>query len=346
MDIFQISDSILHGFNKITTLDAHTEGEPLRIITSGFPEIKGKTILEKRQYVTKYLDWYRKVLMFEPRGHADMYGAIITEPVTPDADFGVLFLHNEGYSSMCGHAILAIVKVACQTGAIKLNNEPRIVKIDAPAGLVVAKAQRNIANEILVSFENVLSWPEALDCSVYVEGIGDVKYDIGFGGAYYAFVDADEYGISCEANNVAQLIDAGRKIKQAVMASRTLDHPVEHDLSFLYGTIFTSKKVSHEDYHSKHVCVFADGEVDRSPTGTGVSARIALLYEKGSVALNEKITIESIVGGKMNVSALSESIFYGKKCITPEVSGRSYITGQHQFLVDKEDIFQNGFLVR
>ncbi|MBE8167013.1 MAG: proline racemase family protein [Shewanella sp.] len=346
MGPFQISDRLLHDFNTIITLDAHTEGEPLRIVTGGFPDIIGRTILEKRQYVTEHLDWYRQVLMFEPRGHADMYGALITEPVTPEADFGVLFLHNEGYSSMCGHAILAIVKVACQTGAIELQKDPRIVKIDAPAGLIVAKAYRDESDTIIVSFENVSSWAEALNCSVYVEGIGEVKYDIGFGGAYYAFVDADEHGISCDASNVAKLIDAGRRIKQAVMVSHPLIHPTEADLSFLYGTIFTSKHVSNDDYHSKHVCVFADGEVDRSPTGTGVSARVALLYAKGVVALNEQITIESIVGGKMTVSALNINDFFGKKSVIPEVSGRSYITGQHQFLVDKEDVFQNGFLVR
>ncbi|GIU40963.1 proline racemase [Shewanella sp. MBTL60-112-B2] len=318
----------------------------MRIIISGYPEIKGSTILEKRQYVQQNLDTYRKLLMHEPRGHADMYGALITEAVTEEADFGVLFLHNEGYSSMCGHGILALVKVMCQTSSINLGQEPRIIKIDSPAGLITAKAYRDPQGKIHVSFKNVDSWADALNCRVNVEGFGEVNYDIGFGGAYYAYVDADEHGISCGQDNVAQLIDLGRRIKHAVMASHTLVHPLEEDLSFLYGTIFTSKKVTNPEAHSRHVCIFADGEVDRSPTGTGVSARVALLHAKGEVALNTPIMIESIVDGRMIVSASSECEFHGKPAVIPEVSGRAYITGQHKFFVDPDDVFQNGFMLR
>ncbi len=338
--------NILQKFNKIETIDAHTEGEPLRIVTGGYPEIKGKTILDKRQYASEHLDHLRKLIIYEPRGHADMYAAVITEPVTPDADFGVLFLHNEGYSSMCGHAILALVKVACQSGAIKLDDTPRVVKIDAPAGLIVATASRDAEGKIQVSFDNVPSWAEAIDKTAQIEELGEIKYDIGFGGAYYAFVDADRYGISCGPDNVAQLIDLGRKIKHQVMADYSIEHPSEDDLSFLYGTIFTSSDVSQDNFHSKHVCVFADGEVDRSPTGTGVSARIALLHAKNQVPLNETLTIESIVGGRMLVHARESVDFHGKSAVTPVVSGRSYITGQHEFLIDEEDVFQQGFLLR
>ncbi|ABV36374.1 proline racemase [Shewanella sediminis HAW-EB3] len=331
---------------QFITLDAHTEGEPLRIITSGYPELKGNNILEMRQYVTKHLDRYRKLLMHEPRGHADMYGAIITPPITEGADFGVLFLHNEGYSSMCGHGILALVKVACETGAIELAGEGRVIKIDAPAGLITAKAHRDSEGKIHASFQNVDSWAEALDCSVIVEGVGEVRYDIGFGGAYYAYVDADDHGISCAQDNVAQLIDVGRRIKHAVMAAHPLVHPLEEDLSFLYGTIFTSNRVTNPEAHSRHVCIFADGEVDRSPTGTGVAARIALLHAKGEVELNTPLMIESIVDGRMIVSALSKSEFHGKQAVIPEVSGRSFITGRHQFLIDPDDLFQDGFMLR
>lgn len=331
---------------QFITLDAHTEGEPLRIITSGYPELKGSNILAMRQYVTEHLDRYRKLLMHEPRGHADMYGALITAPITEGADFGVLFLHNEGYSSMCGHGILALVKVACETGTIELGSEARIVKIDAPAGLITAKAYRDTEGKIHASFQNVDSWAEALDCSIMVEGVGEVRYDIGFGGAYYAYVDADAHGISCTQDNVAQLIDVGRRIKHAVMAAHPLVHPLEQDLSFLYGTIFTSNRVTNPEAHSRHVCIFADGEVDRSPTGTGVAARIALLHAKGEVELNAPLMIESIVDGRMIVSALSESEFHGKQAVIPEVSGRSFITGRHQFFIDPDDVFQDGFMLR
>lgn len=346
MKLQNLPVGIVSKRQQFITLDAHTEGEPLRIIMSGYPEIIGETILEMRQYVTEHLDSYRTLLMHEPRGHADMYGALITRAVTPDADFGVLFLHNEGYSSMCGHGILALVKVMCETGTINLGNEPRVIKIDAPAGLITAKASRDLDGKIQASFENVDSWAESLDCSVMVEGFGNVNYDIGFGGAYYAYVDADLLGISCGRENVSQLIDVGRRIKHAVMKSHVLIHPLEEVLSFLYGTIFTSSKVTNPQAHSRHVCVFADGEVDRSPTGTGVAARVALLHAKGEVKLNQPLMIESIVDGRMIVSALRKSEFHGKQAVIPQVSGRSYITGQHQFIVDPDDIFQTGFMLR
>ena len=299
-----------------------------------------------RQYVTRHLDRYRTLLMHEPRGLADMYGALITRPVSARADFGVLFLHNEGYSSMCGHGILALVKVACETGTISLGIDARVIKIDAPAGLITAKVSRDSQGEIHASFLNVDSWAESLACSVMVEGFGRVNYDIGFGGAYYAYVDADAHGIACGQDNVAQLIDMGGRIKQAVMASHPLVHPIDEALSLLYGTIFISKNVTDKQAHSRHVCIFADGELDRSPTGTGVAGRIALLYAKGEVELNQELMIESIVDGRMIVSATIETEFFGKQAVIPQVSGRSYITGRHQFIIDPDDQFQNGFMLR
>ncbi|QYJ76855.1 proline racemase family protein [Shewanella sp. FJAT-52076] len=342
----QLSPELLGQFRQITTLDAHTEGEPLRIITSGYPAVPGNTILEKRQFLAAHLDEYRQLLMFEPRGHADMYGALLTEPVSEGADFGVLFLHNEGYSSMCGHAVLALATVLCQTGAIAFDGNRAEIGIDAPAGFIRAFAEKDQNGCIQASFLNVPSWAEALDLSLDVPGIGKVAFDIGFGGAYYAYVDADALGLECSADNVSQLIDWGRRIKQAVMASYPLTHPLDEDLSFLYGTIFTSRHTSVPGAHSRHVCVFADGEVDRSPTGTGVAGRIALLRAKGEVGLTEPLTIESIVGGKMTVEAMELVDFHGKDALIPRVSGRAFITGEHRFLLHPDDIFPTGFLLR
>lgn len=330
----------------IETVDAHTEGEPLRIITGGYPSVPGKTILEKRQYLTEHLDHYRKLLMHEPRGHADMYGCLITEPTTKDAEFGVLFMHNEGYSSMCGHGILAVVQVAAKCGAIAVSKTPRQIGIDSPAGLIRASVWRQADGQVQASFINVASWAESIDCSVQVPGFGEVLYDLGFGGAYYAYVDADKLGIKCTPNNAAQLIDIGRRIKHAVMASHSITHPLEQDLSFLYGTIFTSNHTDNPEHHSRHVCIFADGEVDRSPTGTGVAGRIALLHARGEVGLNQAITIESIVGGRMIVEALEQVDFHGKPSVLPKVSGRSWITGQHRFVLEQDDAFSEGFIFR
>jgi proline racemase len=341
----QFNDIKFNSYQSIKTIDAHTEGEPLRIITSGYPEIIGKTILEKRQYLLDNLDHLRQLLMFEPRGHADMYGALITEPCTENADFGILFMHNEGYSSMCGHGIIAAVTAAIETQTISLPTEKGYIGIDSPAGFIKAYAAIN-NHQITVSFDNVPAFVEALDQQIFVEGIGQVNYDIAFGGAYYAFVDADKLSIDCTDNNVQTLINAGRAIKKAIMQSVVINHPQEAALSFLYGTIFTSKKTDKASAHSRHVCIFADGEVDRSPTGTGVSARAALLNVKESLPPHTPIEIESIVGGKMSVSIQQECHYVGKQAVIPRVGGRAYITGVHQFLLDKNDIFPKGFFLR
>jgi len=336
----------LSGYQSIKTIDAHTEGEPLRIIIGGYPEIIGNTILEKRAYLTKELDHLRQLLMFEPRGHADMYGALITKPCSSDSDFGILFMHNEGYSSMCGHGIIAAVSVAIETGALMLLAKDSAIKIDAPAGLIHAYAQYDNNDDLLVSFDNVPSFVEILNQTVTVEGLGTVNYDIAYGGAYYAYVDADKLNLSCTPENQQALINAGKAIKKAVMTNYTIIHPIEDDLSFLYGVILYSSKTDNKDSHSRHVCIFADGEVDRSPTGTGVSARIALLVEKEAVTTQQEITIESIVGGKMTVKVQAKINYHGKEAFIPRVSGRSFITGCHQFMLNKNDIFPTGFLLR
>jgi trans-L-3-hydroxyproline dehydratase len=342
----QFNTNNFSNYQSITTIDAHTEGEPLRIITDGYPEIKGDTILEKRQYLLNNLDHLRQLLMFEPRGHADMYGALITEPCTVQAKFGILFMHNEGYSSMCGHGIIAAVSVAIESGALPMPEKDEVIGIDAPAGFIQAYAQHDQDNNLAVSFDNVPSFVEALNQQVDVEGYGTVNYDIAYGGAYYAYVDADALNIDCSPDNQQQLIDAGRAIKHAVMANYVLKHPVEADLSFLYGTIFYSAKTDVSSSHSRHVCVFADGEVDRSPTGTGVSARAALLKAKELLPLNEEVVIESIVGGKMTVTIQSCCDYYGKAAVIPRVSGRAYVTGCHTFMLNTDDIFPHGFILR
>lgn len=330
---------------KIKTIDAHTAGEPLRIILEGLPEIIGNTILEKRKYMKENFDHLRKAVMFEPRGHADMYGAIITEPELEDSDFGVLFLHNEGYSTMCGHGIIALTKVAIQTGMIKTTEPITQVKIDTPAGLVTSFAKMKNGEVESVYFHNVPSFVLTTDLEFEVVGIGKVKFDISFGGAFYAFVNADELGIEMREKNFRVLIKKGMAIKNAVMRSFPVKHPFKEDLSFLYGTIFYGKPHS-EDADSRNVCVFAEGEVDRSPTGTGVSARLALHYAKGEIGLNEQIIVESIIGTKFTGS-VHQTIRLGEyDAVIPQVEGNAFITGRHEFLIDPKDPLKEGFILR
>ncbi len=330
---------------RIKTIDAHTGGEPLRIILDGLPEIKGTTILEKRRYFRENYDYIRTGLMWEPRGHADQYGAVLTEATESDSDFGTFFLHNEGYSTMCGHAIIALTKVVLDTGIIEKGGANPILKIDTPAGQVTAQATRENGTVIAVSFQNVPSFVYASNQKIQVEGIGGVTYDIAFGGAFYAYCNAEELGLSLAADNYGQLIDWGRRIKHAVMKSQSIVHPFEEDLSFLYGTIFIGK-AHDENHHSRNVCIFADGEVDRSPTGTGVSARAALHYAKGELKIGEKINIESILGTLMSVQVIEETTFGKHKAVIPEVGGMAHITGINEFCFDPADGLNKGFIFR
>ncbi len=330
---------------RIRTIDAHTEGEPLRVITDGFPDLRGKTILARRTYVKEKLDSLRTALMWEPRGHADMYGCIITRPVTPDADMGILFLHNEGYSTMCGHGIIGVTTVALETGMFSVTEPETTIKIDTPAGLVVARARISNGRVKSVYFENVPSFVLALDETVSVPGLGVVRYDLAFGGAFYAYVEAEEVGLDCTADHYRGLIEKGMAIKRAIVASRPIVHPFEEGLSFLYGTIFIGPPLG-EGADIRNVCVFAEGEVDRSPTGTGVSGRLALLYARDEIKLNEKKIIESILGSRFTGWLTGTTTFGPYAAVIPQVEGSAYITGRHEFLIDPEDPFRDGFILR
>ena len=330
---------------KITTIDAHTEGEPFRVITSGFPELPGENILARRRFAMKNLDHLRTALMWEPRGHADMYGCIVTPPVTPEANIGVLFMHNEGYSTMCGHGIIGITTVALETGMLPMSSPETTVKIDTPAGLVTAHARIGEGRVQSVYFHNVPSFVLDLDEEVDVPGLGKVRYDIAFGGAFYAFLQEEEVGVTCSPEDFRTLIEKGMAIKRSIMDSRSIPHPFEEDLSFLYGTIFIGPPLN-EGAHSRNVCIFAEGEVDRCPTGTGVSARLAIHYARGEIDLNEPIIIESIIGSNFTGRVVQTTTFGPHPAIIPEVEGTAHITGRHEFLIDPTDPLREGFVLR
>ena len=333
------------GWIEFQTIDAHTEGEPLRIILSGYPELKGKTLLEKRTGAQNYHDELRKALIWEPRGHADMYGAIIVEPDTTGADFGVIFIHNEGYSTGCGHAIIALTKVFVETGLIPMNEPETEVKMDVPSGFIKSYAKVKNGQVTGVRFENVPSFVQSLDTEVDVPGLGTINYDLAFGGAFYAFVDVAQLGLDCTPEYQNLLIETGMKIKHAIMDSVEMVHPLEPDMNFLYGTIFTSESKD-PNHHSRNVCIFADGEVDRSPTGTGVSSRAAILLSKGEVKVGESIIIESIIGSTFSVKIVATTTFGNYDAVIPEVSGNAFITGKNAFWINPEDPLKGGFILR
>ena len=329
---------------KVHTLDYHTAGEPLRIVTSVLPEIPGETMLDKRRFMTEELDRYRRFLMLEPRGHADMYGAVLTDPVTPDGDTGVLFLHNEGYSTMCGHGIIALVTAGLEHGLFEAAAAP-LVRIDTPAGRITATAHYDTRGRIgSVSFLNVPSFVLLEQHPVKVDG-ALVDCTIAFGGAFYAYVDAEAFGLELEPGEAARMIDLGRKIKECVNREDIIRHPAgEPDMNFLYGTIFVRQ--GSEPGHSRNACVFADGELDRSPTGTGVSGRAAIEFQKGKLKPGELLKIDSFIGTRFEVRYRETVEVAGIQAIIPEVRGSAHICGEHRFVLDSEDPLANGFLVR
>lgn len=334
-----------HEWTRVLAIDAHTEGEPLRVILGGFPELAGDTILERRRHARERYDSLRTALMWEPRGHADMYGCVVLPPETEEADFGVLFMHNEGFSTMCGHGIIGVTRVVLDLGLFPKVEPVTSLGIDTPAGFVRAFARVSEGVVTGVYFHNVASWVVELDASVDVPEIGLVTYDLAFGGAFYAYVDAGRLGLTLSPDNTQALINAGRAVKRAVMHARSIDHPTDPDLGFLYGTIFVG--AAHDPAnHSRNVCVFADGEVDRSPTGTGLSGRLAIHHARGELSSGEAITVESIIGSVFTGRVSEETTYSGRLAVVPEVEGRAYITGRQELLIDPADPLGSGFLLR
>jgi proline racemase len=333
----------------ITTLDTHAAGEPLRIITGGLPEIQGATMLERRRYILEHLDYIRRALMWEPRGHHNMYGCVVTEPVTPEADLGVLFIHNEGYSTMCGHGIIALVTALLETGAFPAPAKGRHtpVNFDTPAGLVRATAHLDNNGHIeRVSFLNVPSFLYARDVELELPEYGRLLVDIAFGGAFYAIIPAEQVGLKVTPENTLQLVLAAEAIKKAVNHTISIHHPIESDLSFVYGTIITDAP-ENPAHHSRNVCVFADAEVDRSPTGTGISARLALHFARSEIQDDQQIVVESILGETSTFGGrvVGRTQVGSYEAIIPEVSGSAFITGRHEYVIDPRDDLGRGFLV-
>lgn len=246
---------------------------------------------------------------------------------------------------MCGHGIIAITKVVIETGMIPMVKPETAVKIDTPSGIVTSYARINNGSVSSVNFHNVPSYVVALDEIVDVPGLGEIHYDLAFGGAFYAYVDAQDIGLEIIPPNHNLFIEKGMQIKRAVMEKQKIEHPFEKDLGFLYGVIFIGPAVN-ENSDSRNVCIFAEGEVDRSPTGTGVSGRLAIHYARGEIEIGQTLVIESIIGTKFTGKAVSEIEFGSYRAIVPEVEGCAYITGQHEFVIDPKDPLKQGFMLR
>ncbi|HEY6334393.1 MAG TPA: proline racemase family protein [Alphaproteobacteria bacterium] len=335
---------------QIETVEMHTGGEPVRIVAKGYPPIEGRTILEKRRYVRENLDHIRRMLMFEPRGHYDMYGVIPVEPDLPEADMAVLFMHNEGYSTMCGHATIALGRYAVDRRIVAPSVPETEVRLQCPCGLVRVRVEveEGPAGPITgaVVFESVPAYAFALGVAVDVPGHGPVEVDIGYGGAYYALVPARVFGLSVRGSRVADLADAADRVTQAAKAQIKLDHPSDPDLAFLYGTILTDGRDAHEEAPTANVCVFAEREVDRSPTGSGVTARIAVQAARGQIGLGQMRKFESVTGAIFTGKAVRATKAGRHDAVIVEVGGRAHYTGASHYTVEPDDLLGGGFLLR
>ena len=312
-------------------------------MVEGWPKILGNTMLEKRNYAKKHHDNLRRLIMREPRGHWDMYGAVLTEPVAESSDFGVLFMHNEGFSTMCGHGVIAVVTTLLDMKMAQLHGR-RALRLDTPAGLVVAEPRIVGSTVESVAFDNVPSFVLAQDQYVDVEGLGSVRYDLVFGGAFYAYCDSKDLQVGLTPGDSRRLVDVGMRVKRAVAETVTIQHPEDEDLGFLYGTII-SKKIQSSSADIRNVCIFADGQIDRSPTGTGVSGRVALEHLRGSLPIGRTIKVESIVGSVFKGTPVREAKVGKYEGVVPRIEGSAWTSGACEFWLDPHDKFARGFLV-
>ncbi|MBZ9966006.1 proline racemase family protein [Mesorhizobium sp. BR1-1-2] len=330
----------------LTVVDMHTGGEPLRIVTGGYPDIPKGTILEKRAYVRDHLDHLRKILMFEPRGHYDMYGALLVEPDLPGADLAVLFMHNEGYSTMCGHAIVALGRYAVDEGLVTKQEPVTMVNIEAPCGMVVASVEVRDGKAGAVSFESVPAFLFARDRKIELPGYGAIGFDIAYGGAFYALADCHQFGLEFGRDRVRDFVDAATALTERLKSGFPLSHPDHTDLAFLYGTILTDGRDAFSDEPTKNVCVFAEAQVDRSPTGSGVTARLAAMHAKGEIATGLTRTFESIAGSRFSGAVARTAEAGPHEAIIARVGGRAYYCGRAEFIVEPDDELGRGFLLR
>jgi proline racemase len=326
----------------VSTVDYHTAGEPFRIVTGGVRDLRGGTILEKRRDALENLDDVRRLLICEPRGHADMYGCFVTAPEDEGADLGVVFFHNEGYSTACGHGTIALVTWALESGVLPApeSGEAEVV-VDAPSGRLPCVALCRGGRVESVRFRNVPSF--VLATGLRVE---DVPLDVAYGGAFYASVDVDGLGLEVSAADLPRLIALQRRLRPAIEAELDVVHPLEPELHGVYGVVFHEEAGEGRELRQRNVTVFADGEVDRSPCGSGTSARLALLHAAGRLAVGEPLRHLSILDTEFVGRVVGTTDVDGRPAVVTEVEGSAHLTGRHEFVLAPEDPLGAGFLLR
>jgi proline racemase len=326
---------------EITTADYHTAGEPFRIVLEGVRPLEGRTVLAKRRDAAEHLDDVRRLLVNEPRGHADMYGCFVTGPDDEGADLGVVFFHNEGYSTACGHGTIALVTWALESGLRPIEEPVTQVVVDVPSGRLECVARVADGRVESVRFRNVPSFVLARDVEV-----GGISLDVAYGGAFYASVDATRHDLAVAPERLPELIDLQRRLRPAIEQELEVVHPLEPELRGIYGVVFFQDESSDRSLEQRNVAVFADGEVDRSPCGSGTSARLAVLHDRGRIEVGQELLHRSIVDTSFVGRVVATTEVDGRPAVVTEVEGSAYATGSHRFLLDESDPLGTGFLLR
>ncbi|WMJ88185.1 proline racemase family protein [Anaerocolumna sp. MB42-C2] len=330
------------SYTVFETVDSHTMGEPTRIVTKGFPELLGDTMIERKKYLEEHFDHYRTALMLEPRGHKDMFGAVLTEPISKEADLGVIFMDTGGYLNMCGHGSIGSSTVAVETGLVKVTEPYTDVVLEAPAGLIHARVKVENGRAIETSILNVPSFLYQSDVEVPIDGYGKINLDISFGGSFFAMVDAEKMGLSVGTENIEEITVLGMKILKKINDTVIVKHPYL-DINTVDLVEFYCR-TANPSANKKNVVIFGDRQVDRSPCGTGTSAKLALLYAKGQIKIGEEFIYESITGSMFKGIIMKESLVGGYKGVIPQITGSAYITGFNRWVIDETDPLKNGFI--
>lgn len=329
-----------------TAVDSHTVGEPTRVVIGGIPHIPGATVFEKKRYVETQMDDVRQLLMYEPRGHSAMSGSIVTAPCHPDADIGIVYIEVSGCLPMCGHGTIGTVTVLLETGIFPITGPEVKLVLDTPAGLVLATAECDDYKVKSVTLQIVPSFVILTDLEADVPGIGHIRCDVSYGGNFYAILPAEMAGVTIDPRNANQLIDTGRRIRAALndVVGDTVVHPENPGIGGVSHVMFTAEPTNPRA-HKKNMVMYGPGGLDRSPCGTGTSARMAQMHARGELGLNQDFVHESTIGSLFTGRLVGETRVGDYPAVIPTVKGAAYIMGLQQFLLDPDDPFQSGFLL-
>lgn len=328
----------------VSVIDAHTEGQPMRIITSGFPTILGKTIHDKYAYVEENLEDLRQMVLYEPRGRRTMCGAFLVEPTVPDADVGVIFIEPIGLVPMCGHGAIAIAKILVETNRVKVSEPSTHVRLDTIGGVVDMAVKVKDGDVGEITLRNVESFSYMRDVNIQTDRFGDINVDLAYGGTFYAIVSAKDVGLEIVPKETREIVKYGEILRESIQEQVKIMHPKGSSLAKVLQIQFTAPP-THPNAHMKNVVIVPPAGIDRSPCGTGTSARMADLFAKGELHIGDEFVHESIIGTLFRGKIIGESREGGYPAIIPEVTGKAYVTGFQQLVVEDEDPFKRGFIL-